>query len=73
MARDMAEHVVMAAADSFRHEFEASLRAKLLDIATAEIEHIVREVSRKVTTQVSLEYSNMDRAYSMDYRVKVTQ
>lgn len=65
------EHILQAATEAFRYEFEAELRQRLLDVATAEIEQIVRAVSKSVTTTISLEYNTLERSHSMDYRVKI--
>lgn len=51
---NFAEQVVEGAATAFKQEFEAELRQRLLDVATAEIEHIVSEVSRKMQTSLHL-------------------
>lgn len=65
------EHILRAAAESFQYEFEAELRQRLLDVATAEIEQIVRAVSKSVTATICAEYNSLDRTHSLDYRVNI--
>ena len=56
-----AEVIVKLAAQEFRAEFESNLRQRLLDVATAEIEQIVREVADRVFVTVDMYTRPADR------------
>ena len=66
-----AEAVLESAEITFRHQFEKELRQRLLDIATAEIEHIVSEIASKVVTHTRMTYSQLTREHNLDVNVKV--
>jgi len=66
------EYILQAAGDAFRKQFEQELRQKLLDIATAEIEQLVREVSASVSNQVGMHYECLDKSFHLTHNVRVT-
>lgn len=56
MHPNFAEHVVAAAAESFRVELEAAIREKLRPEMEALLEHTVREVADTVNTNMVARY-----------------
>jgi hypothetical protein len=70
---NFAEHILKVADEAFRYAFEAELRKRLLDQATAEIEHIVREVSSKVIAHTRLTHDRMRDLAVLDMDIKVVK
>lgn len=66
-----AEAVLDSAASEFRAQFEGELRKRLLDIATAEIEHIVYEITSKVITHTRLDFDVRGQMHNLNMHIKV--
>lgn len=64
------ERVLEAVQEDFKLEFEQELRKRLLDIATAEVEQTVREVSSRVFSRVETSYNQIDRSVNFHHTVK---
>lgn len=64
------ERVLEAVQEDFKMEFEQELRKRLLDIATAEVEHTVREVSSRVFSRVETSYNQFDHSVNFHHTVK---
>jgi hypothetical protein len=69
----MVEAILSAAGAEFRGQFESELRQRLMDIATAEIEHIIHEVSGKLHTQMCLELDIRSMTHNLQLHVKVSK
>lgn len=66
-----AEAVLTSAETEFRAQFEGELRKRLLDIATAEIEHIVYEITSKVITHTRLDFNVCSQLHNLNMNIKV--
>lgn len=53
MSRSQGEYIVEAASQAFQEDMVRELRAKLLEVAQAEIEHTIHEVVRKLNTRTT--------------------
>ncbi|ANH51085.1 hypothetical protein FDH02_gp09 [Pseudomonas phage VSW-3] len=66
------EAVITGVADAFRREFESDLRSRLMAVAEAEIEFIVKETADRVCVSVSGFYNQLDKSYHLNQDVRIT-
>lgn len=66
------EAVVSGVADAFRREFEAELRERLLAVAEAEIEFIVKETADRVCVTVSSFFDQREYIHHVNQDVRIT-
>lgn len=63
--------IVEMAAHEFLKQLEGELRQRMLDQATAEIEHIVREASKQVQATMLLAFNQMTQGYELTQSIKI--
>lgn len=68
----MIDGVLEGVTDSFRREFEAELRSRLLAVAEAEIEFIVKETADRVQVGVDAFFSQRDKCWHINQQVRIT-
>lgn len=65
----MADLIVTKAAEHFREEFEARIKQAMLDAVMPQIEELVREVVKSMSSTSSLYYSNTACAHTIEHSV----
>lgn len=68
-AASIEEAIVTTAGELFRREFENTLRQQLLDVATAEIEFVVKAVADRVLTQTCMYYRQEMMGQVLEQRI----
>lgn len=65
------EYIVEAAAQAFREDMVQELRAKLMEVAQAEVEHIIHEVVRGLNTRTTLAQDHLRMDYPITFYCEV--
>lgn len=69
--RTQGEYIVEAASQAFQEDMVRELRAKLLEVAQAEIEHTIHEVVRKLNTRTQAVQDNFRMEYPITFYCEV--
>lgn len=65
------ENVVTGIAEAFRREFEHDLRQRLLAVAEAEIEFIVKETADRVCVSVTAYHDRLNMGFNINQKVSI--
>ncbi|ARB30317.1 hypothetical protein B5P22_24520 [Pseudomonas tolaasii] len=71
MVRNSGEYIVNAAAQAFTEDVVRELRAKLMEVAQAEIEHTIHEVVRKLNTRTTAREDHFRMEYPITFYCEI--
>lgn len=71
MSLSQGEYIVAAAAQAFQVDMVRELRAKLMELAQAEVEHTIHEVVRKLNTRTTAVQDHFRMEYPITFQCEV--
>ena len=71
MARNQGEYIVAAAAQVFTEDVVRELRAKLMEVAQAEVEHTIHEVERGLNTRTRAVEDHFRMEYPITFHCEI--